>query len=172
MMLGSYVSKMFQFGYVTRDIEAAVAQFSRRLGIETFERLTTDGLVDYRGGQAPFRIHVALANLGDKQVELIQPIEGVVDFYTNGLDLDRSVAVLHHYGILVEGPETAWSDMKAVVADSGIDIVLADRAAPGTTRPMHFAYADTRADYGHYLEFLWRGPESQRRHDSMPDQAR
>jgi hypothetical protein len=127
-------------------------------------------MVDYRGGQAPFRIRVALANLGDKQFELIEPIEGVVnDFYTQGLDLTRAVAVLHHYAILVEGPEANWAAMQDVVRRCGYEFVLADAAVPGEARPMHFAYADTRADYGHYLEFIWRGPENQAWHDSLPN---
>jgi len=169
MRLGSYVAKMYQLGYVTQDIERAIAHFQEKLGIGEFWRLTTDGLVDYRGGQAPFRIHVALANLGDKQIELIEPIEGVNDFYTDGLDLGRSVAVLHHYAALVEGPETNWEVMKDVVRASGYDIVVADRSAPGEKREVHFAYADTRADYGHYLEFIWRSPENQAWHESMPN---
>jgi hypothetical protein len=170
MLLGSYLSKMYQFGYVTKDIERAISHFRRKMGIEEFVRLETDAIVDYRGGQAPFRIKVALANLGDKQVELIEPIEGVNDFYEGGLDLDGAVAVLHHFGVLVEGPEANWDAMKGVVRECGYDIPLADRGA-NADRPMHFAYADTRADYGHYIEFLWRGAEAQRGHDSMPNQA-
>ena len=169
MRLGSYLTRMYQLGYVTRDIDRAVAHYQDKLGIREFVRRETDGLVDYRGGRAPFRIHVALANLGDKQVELIQPIEGVSDFYTDGLDLDAAVAVLHHFGILVDGPEAEWDAMKAVVRQAGYEIVLED--APAPDGQMHFAYADTRADYGHYMEFLWRGPQAQAWHDSMPDQA-
>jgi len=171
MRLGSYVANMYQLGYVTADMDRAVAQFRKQMGIQDFLQFETDSLVDYKDGQAKFRIRVALANLGERQVELIQPIEGVTDFYFGGLDLTRSAAVLHHYGILVEGPEENWTTMKDVVRACGYPIVVQDRA-PAGTEGTHFAYVDARPDYGHYLEFLWRGAESQRRHESMADQAR
>jgi len=168
VQLGAYLASTFQLGYVTADMGRAVAVFKEKLGIREFAQFETDSVVRLRDGEAPFRIHVALANLHDRQVELIQPIEGVVDFYSEGLDLGRSAAVLHHVGILVGGPEAEWERMKSVVRQAGYEFVLEDMRS---SRDTHFAYADARADYGHYLEFLWRGPEAQSRHASMPDQA-
>jgi hypothetical protein len=170
MKLGGYVANMYQFGYVTKDIDRAIAHFGETQGIEQFFQIEIDAAARLNGEEAPFVMRVALANIGDKQVELIQPIRGVYDFYTQGLDLDRSVVALHHVGLLVKGPESAWDEMRESVQAGGRKIVLEDMIPRPSSQ--HFAYLDTRADYGHYLEFLWRGPEAQKFHESMPDQIR
>jgi len=170
MKLGSYVANMYQFGYVTKDIDRACEHFRQTQGIEEFFRIEIDAVARLNGEEAPFVIRVALANLGDRQVEVIQPLRGVTDFYTRGLDLDSSVVTLHHFGMLVKGPEEAWDEMKATLSAGGKRLVLEDQMPRPASQ--HFAYFDTRADYGHYLEFLWRGPDAQKFHESMPDQAR
>ncbi len=170
MKLGAHIANMYQFGYVTTDIDRACEHFHKTLGIEDFFRREIDAVAELDGEEAPFVIRLAMANLGEKQVEIIQPIRGVTDFYTKGLDLEGSVVALHHFGVLVNGSEAAWDEMKADLNAAGTRLVLQDQQPRPASQ--HFAYFDTRADYGHYLEFLWRGPEAQAFHQSMADQAR
>ena len=170
MKVSKLLANVYQFGYVTRDIEHAVRHFGERMGIREFTRLETDSIAELHGEHVKFRIKVALANLKDRQIELIEPIEGVTKFYQEGLDLKDRVAVLHHLGIRVWGPEVEWDAAKAAVRGAGYEIVLSDTRERGT-KGTHFAYADTRADCGHYSELLWFGADSQAWHESLADQA-
>jgi len=167
MKFGSYIQNIYQFGYVTRDMDAAKQRVKETLGIESFHERESSRIVQLHGQQSVFRINVALANFGDKQVELIEPVEGVVDFYYGGLDLSRSPLVLHHMGILIERPEDNWEPMREAVGAAGYPIVLEG----GDLQFLKFAYADTRPDFGHYIEFLGLTAEALAWHRSLPDNA-
>jgi Glyoxalase/Bleomycin resistance protein/Dioxygenase superfamily len=170
MKLAAHLANVYQLGYVTRDIDAACEHFRAIQEIESFRRLEIDDTVLLNGQVRPFVIRLAQARFGDKQIEIIQPLAGPTDFYTQRLDLSCSVVSLHHLGILVHGPETAWADMKSAFRAVGENPIMED-VLPSPA-PIHFAYYDTRRAFGHYLEFEWRGSDMQSFFDSMPDQAR
>ena len=168
MKLGSYLQHMYQFGYVTRDMEAAKRRIIETMGVETFLERESNRTVELFGRPSPFRIQIALANIGDKQIEIILPLEGVIDFYYQGLDLDRGPLTLHHMGVMVENPDTEWASMREAVRAAGYSVALDSDDATF----VRILYADTRADLGHYVEFLGFSAEGLAAHRSMPDQAR
>jgi catechol 2,3-dioxygenase-like lactoylglutathione lyase family enzyme len=167
MKMGSYLQNMFQFGYVTRDLDRAKQRMSEVLGIREYYDVEADFPIKLYGETARYHMRGALANLGDKQIELIEPIDGVVDFYCQGLRLDDAVVQLHHVGILIEQPSGSFDDMPRIAAEAGYPIVLEG----GDPSYFSFIYADARADFGHYLEFLAMTPEALAWHRSFPDQA-
>jgi len=167
MKLGSYLQNVFQFGYVTRDLDRAKQRMSEIMGIREYFDVDADFPVKLHGETARYHMRGALANLGDKQIELIQPIDGVVDFYCDGLKLEDAVVQLHHVGILVEQPSAAWDGMPAIAGEAGYPIVLEG----GDPDFFAFVYADARADLGHYLEFLGMTPQALEWHRGFPDQA-
>jgi hypothetical protein len=166
--LGSYLQHMYQFGYVTRDMEAAKRRITETMGVETFHERESKRTVELFGRPSPFRIQVALANIGDKQIEIILPLEGVVGFYYDGLNLDRGPLALHHIGIMVADPDEAWEPMRKAVREAGYVAAL-ESDDPTFVRIL---YADTRADLGHYVEFLGFSAEALALHRNMPNQAR
>jgi len=171
--LAGHFAKANQLGYVTKDMDRALLHFQRTMGIQEFTRREADSMVDLHGRTVPFRIELALANIGDRQIEIIRPLDGMTDFYFHpGIDLEGRVAALHHLGVTVEGPESNWEQMQQVVRAAGYDIVLQDQPEEDPPMRIRFLYADTRADFGHYLEFIWYDATAWAWNRSMPDQAR
>lgn len=77
---GGLIDGVHQIGIVVRDLEPALEEYSRRLGIGPWRvyRFAPPALSDtrLRGRDARFSMWVALASTGTMQWELIQPIEG------------------------------------------------------------------------------------------------
>jgi hypothetical protein len=166
-MLGSYFKDIYQMGYVTRDLDRAKRRVMDVMGVTSFHDVNADFPVRLRGRSAQYRIRGALANLGDKQIELIEPMGDVEEFYTEGLDLDTAVMRLHHVGILVAQPSDAWSKLSIEAEKAGYPIVLEG----GNEEFFCFTYADSRADLGHYVEFLGMTDAALAWHRSLPDQT-
>lgn len=85
----------FQVAYVTRDIGKAQAQFAETHGITRFLEMH-----DIRYPTAPGReahCHVSLAYAGATEIELIQPIDGDVAIYIEGLPPVDGPAVRFHH---------------------------------------------------------------------------
>jgi methylmalonyl-CoA/ethylmalonyl-CoA epimerase len=74
--------KIFQIGFVTRDVEKSIRAWIDNLGIgpwtvltfteETMKNLKVDGKLLTE----PFKIIIAATQVGDTQIELIQPVYG------------------------------------------------------------------------------------------------
>lgn len=169
MELAAYLAKAYQFGYVCRDIEACADHFRKTLGIREFFRTQTDIACLHEGAERPFRIKVALASTSDRQIELIEPVEGVNDFYNGVLEASGRDVMFHHVGVLVSGGEDAWQAIREDVQSAGYPIEVEDKVGPGITRHTHFLYIDTRPLFGHRLEFLWRDAEADRWHVTLPN---
>ncbi|MFB0874902.1 MULTISPECIES: VOC family protein [unclassified Sphingobium] len=157
MNLGPHHRHAFQFGYVTSDLAAAQAQIARLYGVGAWVSFPVDREVIYRGQPARFTIDVALANFGDRQIELIVPHGGSRDFYLDGIDLDRQLMHFHHIAMLVVGPESEWHTLKRELADAGRPFTLYS----DEDTIINFGYLDTRAEWGHYTEYHWRHPEGE-----------
>lgn len=80
-----------QNGYVVRDIEAAMHHWSSQLGIGPWFYLPDLTPRDflYRGQPSPAIISIALANAGELQIELIQPINDAPSAYRDFLAAGR-----------------------------------------------------------------------------------
>ena len=74
--------KIFQIGFVTRDVEQSMRAWIDNLGIGpwtvlTFTEETMKNLkVDGKPLTEPFKIIIAATQVGDMQIELIQPVYG------------------------------------------------------------------------------------------------
>lgn len=158
-----------QLGYVTRDLDAAMARLRAIGGIGSFAVYEPELEVEAAGQRGTARIRVALANLGTMQVELIEPVDGAVGIYRDGApDADP---FLHHVAVLVRGGEAAWDAALADLAAAGHAPALTGEGGRAWGTLTRFAYVDARPLLGHHVELIWRSPGAQAAHDALPDQS-
>ncbi len=145
-----YLPGHFQNGYVTRDLERAVAMFAREYGVHDFVYDDAEVVVTTPGGEGTARFRVALAWAGDRQVELIQPESGPVGLYLDALPADDSLR-FHHMGMRCDSLEP----IRAEAARRGWPIAMA-----GSVPGIDFMYIDAAAQLGHHLEYMCATPEA------------
>ena len=65
-----------QVAFVTRDIQASMAYYARRLGVGPWFFAESAPMLEsyYRGAPCPMRMAAALAVSGDMQFEFVQPL--------------------------------------------------------------------------------------------------
>lgn len=149
------LGNLFQVSYVTRDRDRAMEFASRKLGITNFFAFDASAPVLSRGTDQNLRLRVAVANTGDHQFEIIQPVSGPTWIYTEGRDLDRQTLQLHHVGMAIVGPYSLWQDTIAQLQADGDEIVQISTVPPGAEPQAMFAYVDNRNTLGHFTEYLW-----------------
>jgi hypothetical protein len=159
MALISYFKTLFQTSYVTRDMDSAVAFAAQKMGIDNFT--VRDAEITARFGSVirDLKLRVAIANAGRHQFEIIQPISGATEIYTDGIDYDSSILTFHHIGIAVTGPYSNWQRLEAEIGESGDRCAIICPPDPQPTPLACYAYVDTRPYYGHFTEYLWWAPE-------------
>lgn len=139
----------YQNAYVTRDIERSLVELravNELQNVVQFE-MPLELKTPAASGQALMKI--ALAWIGNLQVELIEPVSGLVDIYRDALP--ASGMRFHHIGMR----SLDWDATLAHIHQLGLPIVL-----QGEMPGVRFMYADARQTLGHYLEYV-----------SMPDEA-
>jgi hypothetical protein len=168
MTIAARYGELFQMSYITRDLDAAIAHCQEALGIEAFS--TTDAEVEVLsyGKLRPLKIRAAMANIGRNQLELIQPISGAIEIYTDEVDLSAHIINFHHIAIAVLGPLEKWLETLAEIRASGDEFAFLMPPEPTADDKVCFAYVDTRKRLGHYTEFLWVD-ESIKPIPAMPD---
>lgn len=139
----------YQNGYITRDIEKAIALFSERSGVEnvTSFEVTVPVITPRGSGMATNKL--AFIWINNLQYELIQPVSGLVDVYTEQLPDDDSIR-FHHACMRIDD----WDDFRARVDAKGYSVVL-----EGGSDLLKYVYLDARDYVGHYLEYVWATPE-------------
>lgn len=146
--LGSFLGGAFQYAYVANDLDEALAHFSHEFGTGAFDvkrSLTVDS-VEVDGAPADeWMIDVATINILDRNLEVIQPISGAVDLYRRLLRPGR-VATFHHLGVEVADLD----EVAHAVTAAGRTFALRGEMV----NFCRFAYLDTTADLGHYLEYI------------------
>jgi len=135
----------FQLGYVVRDLDRAMKTFSRR-GVERFSTIRDAPFQAY--GQEG-RLSLAMAYLGDLQIELIQPDLELPSIYTSSIPPDLSSVRLHHIGMWVED-QAEWDRVQDSIKRDGMPI-----AQQGSMPEVDWCYVDYRAETGHYIEYIW-----------------
>lgn len=139
-------SGLFQVAYVTRDIGRAQAQFADTHGIMNFMEMRDARYPTGPGREA--HCHVSLAYVGTTEVEIIQPIDGDVSIYTDGLpDIDGPVVRFHHL-------------CRRFATREAFDAELGRLKALGLSFPIRgdvegigsYYYCDMRAELGHVME--------------------
>jgi hypothetical protein len=140
MLDGQY----FHEGYVTRNLDRAREGLSRLYGMR-FETLDASGAVQTPDGPAKIKMKLALGWHANLEIELIEPLAGHVDFYREMLGPDHTPR-LHHTGVLVDD----WARLETEIAAQGLRVV-----SSGDLGEIKYAYVDTRAALGHYVEYMW-----------------
>ena len=150
-------ARMFQLGYVARDLDRALAAFSARYGETAFE------IMDFRDlppDQKPPTQRIALCYIDDMMLEIIEPDPARNTIYDDALSDDLAAIRLHHFGYLIDDYPATLRRLESL----------------GYATPMHgsyggaldYIYADTRADLGHFTEFIRLGEEGVARYTSLP----
>lgn len=148
--LADLLANVWQFGYVTTDLERATAFMADRFGLQDCRHLPSD-TATFLVGENPARweVKVAMGARGGLIVELIEPVAGEIDFYTSVLPPNGSFAVrLHHIATFVDNREDEWERLKTLLSASGLKldytVLIPSRVRAG--------YVDTTAELGHWLE--------------------
>ncbi|MEJ5977470.1 VOC family protein [Novosphingobium sp. PS1R-30] len=155
MTIGARYGELFQMSYITRDLDAAMDHCREHLGITEFH--TTDAEMELMsfGQMRPLKVRAAMANVGRNQFEIIQPVAGAIEIYTDEVDLDAHILNYHHIAIAVRGGIDNWLALLAEVRASGDEFAYLFPAEPGPDDKLCFCYVDTRKRLGHYTEYLW-----------------
>jgi hypothetical protein len=140
----------YQHGYVTTDVERAVAQFGREMGVTRF--LVSDWTLTPTSPRGPMTIkcRIAFAFVNDLMIELIEPLSGDEGIYTSVLPDSGFGVVLHHFAYLVDDA-VDWASFRDRV-DAGALLFEASGA-------LSYLYVDTRDQLGHHLEYMQIAPE-------------
>jgi len=138
----------YQNGYITRDIDAALAQIKERSGLEASSFEVTVPVVTLQGaGEGTYKL--AFVQVNNLQYEIIQPVAGLVSVYSDHLPVDNSIR-FHHSCMRVDD----WSTFRSKVAERGYRVVL-----EGGSDHLKYVYLDATDYLGHYLEYVWATPE-------------
>src|ERR1700691_4191093 len=148
--LADLFANVWQFGYVTSDLDRAIEHMRERFGLEHCLKLPTGGATFLIGDQpAEWDARFAMGSRGGTIIELIEPVAGEVDFYRRLLPADGTFAIrLHHLATFIELGEAEWERTRSLLAQSGLrfDYTV---LIPGRVRA---GYVDTSAELGHWLE--------------------
>lgn len=140
--MSSLFSGFFQFGYVTRDVDAACAAFREKFGPVEF-------LVNEPGpinGVTPPTRRIALTYIDDVMTEIIEPDPAQKTIYDDVLPATEGPICLHHFGYLIDDHEAMLKRLHAM----GYAVPMAG-SMPGA---LDYSYADTRKDLGVWSEFI------------------
>jgi hypothetical protein len=139
----------FQNAYVTRDVDKWVETFRQRGKVDrvmTYEGTTEVTTPNGAGVQTN---KLAFVWVGDLQYELIQPISGDVQLYSDALPAGDGLQ-FHH--ICMRVPE--WEAFRKRVDEQPYPVVL-----EGGNEALRFLYLDARPFLGHFLEYTWMSDE-------------
>ncbi|MCJ2178283.1 hypothetical protein [Novosphingobium album (ex Hu et al. 2023)] len=156
--LGDHYGQLVQMSYITRDMDAAVAHTEAEMGISGLSRGEAEIEVLSYGQKRPLIVKSAIANLGTRQFEIIQPVSGAIEIYTDAVDLSGHILNFHHIGIAVPGAYSEWERLLREVETSGDEFAYLFPAIPSPDDKLCFCYVDTRLRLGHYTEYLWADP--------------
>lgn len=140
----------YQNAYVTRDLERALAMFRHQYGFDGFKQYDVSYELQTPRGSGTASVRLALGWIGNVQYELIQPVSGLVDAYTEGLPQD-AVLSFHHVAMRVHD----WDAFRAALERDNRPIAMQG----GTPGHLLWLYVDARDSVGHYLEYCWMTPE-------------
>lgn len=146
----------FQLGYVTRDLDAACADYRRKFGVSEF-LINEPGPID---GKAPPTRRIALAYIDEIMTEIIEPDPAQKTIYDDALPTVAGPIALHHFGYLIDDHEA----MLRRLGELGYAVPM-HGSMPGA---LDYSYADTRADLGHYCEFIRLHDGGRAFFDSVP----
>ncbi|MFQ3668242.1 MAG: VOC family protein [Fimbriimonadaceae bacterium] len=135
-----------QIAIVVRDIEQAAKRWADLFGTEVPTPITTQpGLSvhqTYRGKPSDAQAKLAFLNLGNIQIELIQPLGGDSSWQQV---LDEKGEGVHHIGIWVENAAAS----QGFLSERGVEVLHRGDMGDG-----QYVYFDTAEKYGVMIELL------------------
>lgn len=142
----------YQNAYVTRDLDRAMELVRSRYGVSDYIVFEPEMVLKTPSGPKPSSVRAALAWAGGLQLELIEPVSGFLDHYLPYLPADRSDASprFHHMAVRRDDLDA----MREEIARLGLPLAF-EGEVPGLV----YIYLDARESLGHYLEYVWAGPE-------------
>lgn len=141
-----------QVGFVVKDLDAAVESWVRLFGVGPWHFYTYEKplvkKMSYHGKPVEYRMRLALANIGQLRIELIEPLEGDTVY----ADFVREHGYgMHHFGVLTDDMEGALAKARA----AGLPMTM-DGSGFGRDGDGHYAYLDTEAALGTTIELIER----------------
>jgi hypothetical protein len=139
-----------QNAYVTNDLDRALEIWRDGFDVPSFYVFTNDapGLESSH----PFRLKIALANIGGVEIELIEPLDDLATLHAEPLPKDRSFAIcFHHVAMRVRGTLADFEAHMASLDPERHPVVW--RGGLGDL--MRYTYTDERRMLGHYVEHVW-----------------
>ena len=135
-----------QVGVIVADIEAKAKAWADVLGVPVPEVMITDGFdvaqTEYEGQVSPARAKLAFFNLGQVDLELIEPIDGPSTWKDQ---LDQHGDSLHHIAFVIGGMQ----EKVAYLNTKGIPLIQRGEYTGG-----RYAYLDGSDPLGIVLELL------------------
>jgi len=151
------LGNIMQLAWITPDIDRSMAQFRDQYRVPEFLVMEVNFPAEVFGQKGDMHLRVALANVDNMQLELIQPLGGGVDrLYRDVLPKDGSHAnVFHHVCVRIDGPLEEWDKHIAGLAPD-MPIAFTGDLGPDA----RVVYTDQRATLGMYVEHVWFGEET------------
>jgi len=141
-----------QLGFIVKDLDKAVVQWWKLLGVGPWHFYTYGAplvkRMEYRGKPAQYRMRLALSNIGSLRIELIQPLEG--DTVYSEFVKAHGYGI-HHLGLLVPNMQEALKK----AADAGLEMTM-DGSGFGLDGDGHYAYLETEEILATTLELIER----------------
>ena len=145
----------WQLAYATSDTAQAIKTYGELYNCPKF--WTRDPFavrVSTPKGPGILNLLISFAYLGDVCIEFVEPLlEGDSGIYSSVLPEEGFGLVIHHLGYLIGGEMDDWRKFRSRIPD---DLVLLEGGVGDDRR---FLYLDTRAQLGHYIEYVWFRPE-------------
>jgi hypothetical protein len=137
----------FQNGYITHDLDRAMALCAPLLGTSDFATMEVELALSTGEGDKSMQVRVATAWCGALQVELIQALGGHVGPHLAVLPSDPTDATprFHHAAVRRDDLE----GMRREVADLQLPVVF-ETSGSG----IFSIFVDARERIGHHLEFV------------------
>lgn len=137
-ILSLNIANADQVGIVVKDLDAAMDQFKLLLGVENFDVVDwpkpgTDPESTYYGKPAQFKLRIGFAQLGNLQLELIQPVKGK-SIFTDFLETHGPG--LHH----IRFSEKDFNQKVEQLQKAGVQMISSGR---GVRSASIWAYFDT-----------------------------
>jgi hypothetical protein len=145
----------FQHAYVTNDMARATRQFADRWGARSFLEFEAPLELTTPRGLEAAHLKIALAFVGDLQIELIEPLGGSgADIYRKVLPTSGYKVVWHHFAYRLPRTPGAWREFRDAIGTAEYPIAIEGhiQSSHGEVR---FAYLDTFVELGHYSEYIW-----------------
>lgn len=139
------LGEVMQLAYLPSDFDAALAYWTRTMGVGPFFMLENVhlGEMRYRGAPTEAVFSIALAYWGDIQIELVRAENDAPSLYTGDYAVtDR----LHHVCIVTPSIEAA----RKVCAEAGAEIIVEGLVGEDGA----VIYADFGGGPGHIVEIL------------------